>query len=232
MNPEVAALKIQGFFIAYRHKKKQVLHEAISISPAVQLLQALDLRFQCMRAVAVAKLPIRKPIEDKTQVVRVIKHAEELAKEKGLTNLDAIAKLFSQNVTLSENIQSPYYDLILTKCNEGERDLRSLVNNAYYQLNNLIVKYGLNIVPNLEKSTFTPEDVLGLAREIIQFAGRKIIEALANPDLCDYYEDAQEDIGRLVEQMLSNYMTPSALSKSIKSMYLLVESFKDCSCRI
>ena len=56
MKPEVAALKIQGFFTAYRLRKQQALQEAISTSPAVKLLQALDLRFQCMRAVAAAKL--------------------------------------------------------------------------------------------------------------------------------------------------------------------------------
>lgn len=232
MKPEVAALKIQGFFTAYRLRKQQALREAISTSPAVQLLQALDLRFQCMRAVAAAKLPIAKPIEDRTQVMRVIERAQELARERGIVNLEAVANLFLQNITLAENIQSPYYHLIWTKCHDGERDLSRLVNNAYHQLRELILKHELSIVCDHEKTTFTPEEVLLLARDIIQYASRTIIEALANPDLREYYGGAQEDLERVIEQMLSNYMMPSALSKSREPIHLLVENIKDCSARI
>lgn len=144
-------MKIQGFFIAYRLRKQQSLQEAISTSPAIQLLQALDLRFQCMRAVAAAKLPIAKPIEDRTQVMRVIERAQALARERGIVNLEAVANPFLQNITLAENIQSPYYHLIWTKCHDGERDLSRLVNNAYRQLREPILTHELSIVCNHEK---------------------------------------------------------------------------------
>lgn len=231
MKPETAALKIQGFFTAYRLKKQQALREAISTNPAAQLLKALDLRFQCMRAVAAAKLPIAKPIEDRAQVIRVIERAQELASEKGITNLEAVANLFLQNITLAENIQSPYYHLIWTKCHDGERDLSKLVNNAYHQLRQLVLEHELPVVCDHEKITFTPEEVLILARDIIQYASRTIIDALANPDLREYYGSAQEDLEKVTEQMLSNYMMPRVLSENKESIHSLVEGIKDCSIR-
>lgn len=232
MKPEVAALKTQGFFAAYRLKKQQALLKAISTNPAAQLLKALDLRFQCMRAVAAAKLPIAKPIEDRTQVMRVIERAQEFAGAKGITNLEAVANLFLQNITLAENIQSPYYHLIWTKCHNGERDLSKLVNNAYHQLRQLILEHKLPVVCDHEKTIFTSEEVLLLARDIIQYASRTIIEALANSDLREYYESAPEDIEKIIEKMLSNYMTPKALSESKGEISSLVESITSCSANV
>ncbi len=227
MKPEVAALKIQGFFTSYRLKKQQALGEAISTNPAAQLLKALDLRFQCMRAVAAAKLPIAKPIEDRAQVIRVIECAQELARERGITNLEAVERLFLQNITLAENIQSPYYHLIWTKCHDGERDLGKLVNNAYQQLCQLVLDHELSVACDHEKTIATPEEVLGLARDIIQYASRTIVDELANPDLCEYYGGAQEDLERITEQMLSNYMMPRVLSESKEGIHSLVEGIKD-----
>lgn len=232
MKPQVAALKIQGFFTAYRLKKQSALKEAICHNPAAQLLQALDLRFQCMRAVAAAKLPIGKPIEDKAQVTRVILHVQEMAREKGIDNLEAVANIFLQNITLAEGIQSPYYNVIWKKCHDEERDLGQLVNHAYEQLRQLVVAHELPILCAHEKTVFTSEEVLMLARGIIQHASNMIIEAAGNPDLHEIYRDNQEELVKVIEQILSNYMTPSALSKSKESIHLLAESVKNCSVHI
>lgn len=64
MPKDKAALKIQSFFASYRLKKQNMAQVAIANSPTSKLLQAFDLRFQCMKAVAAAKYPINKPIED------------------------------------------------------------------------------------------------------------------------------------------------------------------------
>ena len=55
-----AALKIQGLFTSHRLKKQSGLQQTIANSPNSQLLQAIHLRFQCMRAVAAAKFPLNK----------------------------------------------------------------------------------------------------------------------------------------------------------------------------
>ena len=71
MSKDKAALKIQGFFASYWLKKQNLAQQAIATNPASKLLQAFDLRFQCMRAVAAAKFPISKPIEDPAILKRI-----------------------------------------------------------------------------------------------------------------------------------------------------------------
>ena len=134
-----AALKIQGFFIAHRFKKQTALHQVIAHSPNSQLLQAIHLRFQCMRAVAAAKFLLNKPLEDKEQVVRVISGVTKLAKETGITNLEAVAEVFQHNIMLSTMVQVPYYDLIWRKSHHGKRDIQKLINHAYTQLQHLVL---------------------------------------------------------------------------------------------
>ncbi|MFZ4076385.1 MAG: chorismate mutase, partial [Legionellaceae bacterium] len=112
MQENNAALKIQRFFGSYRLRKQEITKQAIASSAHATLLQAFDLRFQCMKAVAAAKFPINKPIEDAAQVERVITSIRKLAEDKGITNLDAIERLFYQTIVLAERIQTPYYHII------------------------------------------------------------------------------------------------------------------------
>lgn len=212
-------LQIQGLFAAYRSRKQLALQQAISTSPHAQLLQALDLRFQCMRAVAAAKFLINKPIEDKEQVARVINSVKELAQKNGITNLDAIDDLFRHNISLAENIQFPYYDLIWQR----SRDMQKLVNSAYDQLRQLIRSYHLSISYIQEENDFTSAEVLALAREVIQHASKTIIQSLANPVSIEL---SQEEFAEVMEKMLANYMTPSALSRSIESIQSLTANIK------
>lgn len=227
MQQDIAALKIQGFFKTYRLKKQQVLQEVIDSSSSKQLLEALDLRFQCMRAVAAAKLPLGKPINDKAQIEKVLVHVRELANEKEIKNVEMVANLFLQNITLAENIQSPYYDVIW-KCHYGQRDFKLLVNNAYMQLRQIVSTKKLPIACNYEKTDFTSEEVLLLARDIIQHASQLIIEALGNSDLHEYYQNSQH-INSTLRQMLANYMTPSALIKCTGEIDSLAGSIKRCT---
>ncbi len=188
-----------------------------------------------MRAVAAAKLPIGKPIRDSEQVLRVIERAQKLAAEKGITNLEAVEALLLQNITLAESIQSPYYDVIWQKNShelDGVRDYSKLVSHAYGQLRHLVTKHELSIACNHEKTVFSSGDVLGLARDIIQHATGMMIDALVNPDLCEYYGNAHEEIKEVVKQMLSNYMTPRVLAESETPIERLVVSIKGCSMRV
>lgn len=218
MKPEIAAGKIQRFFTSYQQQKKQALNHVIDAHPAQSLLLALDLRFQCMRAVAAAKLPIDKAINDPAQVARVIQRAQEIAQEKGITNIGAIAGVFSQNITLAESIQASYYHLIWKKSHQGVRDLNALVNGAYKQLCSIIEANHLDISCAPEKGHYTSAEVLMLARDIIQHAGNLIIESLAT-------------LAQVIEQMLSNYMTPNVLRDSTVSIHAMVESAAGCSIR-
>lgn len=226
MKENTAALRIQGIFASYQLKKQHTLQQAISQSPHVLLLQALDLRFQCMRAVAAAKFLIYKPIEDKEQATRVIKSVIEFARDRGITNLEAIAALFQHNILLAENIQSSYYDLIWRK--SGPRDMLQLVNSAYAQLRQLVIAYDLPILFVEEKVEPTSTDVLALARFIIQYASTSIIGALASPTL---HEMNQERLTEIVEEMLGNYMTPSTLSRSNEAIHSLTQSITSISVR-
>jgi chorismate mutase len=128
MHESKAAITIQNFFRHHQLAKQQVLHQAISKSPSVLLLHMMNLRFQCMRAVAAAKFPIQRPIEDKEQEARVIAVVKKLATDSGITDLESIDRLFQHSIELSKTVQRPYYGLIWDK---APRETQTLVNNAY-----------------------------------------------------------------------------------------------------
>ncbi len=224
-----AALKIQHFFIDHRLKKQAALQQVIADSPNSQLLQTIHLRFQCMRAVAAAKLPLSKPLEDKEQIVRVISGVTELAKETGITNLDAVAQAFQHNIMLSTMIQVPYYDLIWRKSHRGTRDIQKLINHAYTQLQQLVFSHNLPIDSLHEKSCYSPEEVLDLARGIIQYASKTIIKILANPTRQELHAISQAEFAAVIEEMLANYMTPTILTRSKEAIYLLAQKMTECS---
>lgn len=224
-----AALQIQRFFAGYRFKKQIALRQVIDNSPYAQLLSVFDLRFQCMRAVAAAKFPINKPLEDKDQIARVIANVTDLAKEKGIQNLEAIAQLFQHNITLSTAIQAPYYDLIWTKSHYGERNIQQLINNAYDQLWNLVLLNDLPIELIEEKDCYTSANVLMLARDVIQHASKTIIKLLAEPSNQLLDEIAQKEFSEAIEKMLANYMTPGVLAQSKENIKRLTESVSKCA---
>jgi len=228
MNHETT-LKFQSLFTTYHLKKKMTSQQAITNSPYTQLLRALDLRFQCMRAVAAAKFPIQKPIADKEQVERVIQSVKELAEASGISDLETIADLFKHNIALAENIQSSYYHLIWTKSHSKTRDMQQLTTNAYTQLQYIIRVYNLPIEYEQEKTAYTSTDVLALARNIIQYANLMIIKALVHPATQKLNPHAQRDFVDDLEKILSNYMTPTQLSDSDEQINLLAESIMRCS---
>ncbi len=223
-----AALKIQGLFASHRLKKQAALHQIVANSPNSQLLQALHLRFQCMRAVAAAKFPLNKPLEDKEQIVRVINGVTTLAKEKGITNLEDVAQIFQHNIMLSTMVQVPYYDLIWRKSHYGMRDIQKLINHAYTQLQHLVFSYNLPIDYPHEKSCYTPEDVLALARDIIQHASKTMIEILANPTRQELHAIFQAEFAAVIEKMLANHMTPTILAHSKETICLLAQKMAEC----
>jgi chorismate mutase len=227
-----AALKIQGTFFSYRVKKQTLAQHAISTSPASKLLQAFDLRFQCMRAVAAAKFPINKPIEDPAQVERVLNSIKELAKDKGIINLDAVQQLFKQNIFLAEQIQSSYYNLIWRKSYyDGAPDNQKLINNAYAQLSNLVHSSDLPILHHRGNTVLTSEDVLALVRNIIQYASITMIQILADSTTRGLQAVSQEGFAEIIEKMLANYMTPSILAHSKENVRLLSKKVIECSVR-
>lgn len=223
-----AALKIQVFFIAHRLKKETALHQIIADSPNSQLLQAIHLRFQCMRAVAAAKFPLSKPLEDKEQIARVISGVTKLAKETGITNLDAVAQVFQHNIMLSTMIQVPYYDLIWRRTHNGTRDIQKLVNHAYAQLQQLALSRNVPIEGLQDKPNYTPEELLALARDIIQYASKTIIEILANPTRQELHAISQGEFAAVIEELLANYMTPTILARSKDAIDLLAQKMTEC----
>ncbi len=224
-----AALKIQGLFASYRLNKQIAAQQAISTSATTKLLQAFDLRFQCMRAVAAAKFPINKPIEDPAQVERVLISISEFAREKGIINLEAVQQIFRHNIFLAEKIQSSYYDLIWRKSYYGAPDTQQLINNAYAQLRDLAHTVNLPVSCCPESADFTSADVLGLARDVIQHASRTIVEILADSTSREVQVISQEEFTGGIEKMLGNYMTPSALLCSQEHRQLLAHSVAKCS---
>lgn len=208
-----AALKIQSFFASYRLKKQDIAKQAIESSPASMLLQAFDLRFQCMRAVAAAKFPISKPIEDAEQVARVIASIRGIAEIKGIVNLDAVERLFRQNILLAERIQAPYYYTIWPRSYKTGVDNQRLVDNAYVQLRSIVQAFNLPIVYHVEMERYTSSDVLSLAREIIQYASNTIIDVLVEPQYVSNHV-LQAELSDAFEKILAIYMTPSFLSQS------------------
>ena len=224
-----AALQIQRFFSIHRFKKQIALRQTIDNSLYAQLLSAFDLRFQCMRAVAAAKFPINKPLEDKDQIARVIASVTELAKEKGIQNLEAIAQLFQHNISLSTAIQAPYYDLIWRKSHYGERNIQQLINNAYDQLRDIVLLNDLPIELIEAKNCYNSADVLMLARDVIQHASKTIIELLAEPSNQLFDEISQKEFIAAIEKILANYMTPGVLAHSKENLSLLSESISKCT---
>lgn len=223
MVEEKAALKIQRFFASYRSQKQTTVQQAISTSPASKLLRAFDLRFQCMRAVAAAKFPINKPIEDAAQVARVIASIRELAEREGIVNLDAIERLFHQSILLAERIQAPYYYVIWNKTypSTGVDSVR-LINHAYQQLCSVVRSFELSIACDPEKVDAESLDVLGLAREIIQHASKTIVEVLVDPRQV-LNEISREEFTTTFEKMLAEYMTPNSLLHSKENIQFLAQ---------
>lgn len=222
MEKNEAASKIQNFFTPYRLKKQVIAQQAIVTSPASKLLQAFDLRFQCMKAVAAAKFPINKPIEDPAQVVRVMASIRKIAEEKGITNLDAIERLFHQNIVLAERIQAPYYHVIWRTTYQDGVNTQRLINNAYKQLCYIVQISELPIIIDSEKTCFESNDVLSLAREVIQFASKMIIDALADAKQFSSVV-LQEEFFDTFEKMLAVYMTPSYLSESKENIQQMIQ---------
>lgn len=228
MLEEKAALQIQRFFASYLSKKQAIAQEAISTSPSSKLLCAFDLRFQCMRAVAAAKFPINKPIEDPAQVIRVIASIRDLAGKKGIANLDAIERLFHQSILLAERIQAPYYHTIWKKTYPAGIDSRRLIDHAYKQLCTVIRSFDLPIARgDAEKIDIESADVLGLARDIIQHASKAIVGMLAEPrPLLD--EVARVEFAKDFEKMLAKYMTPKNRLRSKEDVQILAKEVQMC----
>lgn len=223
MERNEAALNIQNFFSSYRLKKQTIAQQAIVASPASKLLQAFDLRFQCMKAVAAAKFPINKPIEDPAQVARVIANIRKIAEEKGIANLDAIERLFQQNIVLAERIQAPYYHVIWRTTYQDGVDNQRLIDDAYKQLCDIVQTFTIDN----EKTTFESNDVLSLAREVIQFASKAIIDVLAETELLSSAV-LQEEFYDAFEKMLTVYMTPSYFSQSKENIQQMMQDINHC----
>ena len=222
-----AATKIQRFFRCHQLEKQELLHQAISKSSNTLLLNMMNLRFQCMRAVAAAKFPSQKPIEDKAQEARVINAVKELAIEKDITNLEKIEHIFQHNIELSKMIQRPYYGLIWKK---APRDTQILVNNAYIQLRNLASQAGFTqILCSQEERSFNETEVLVLARDIIQQVNQEIIEILSNQEKYKPNEITQEELEKIITVMCANYMTPSELNRSLITIQSLANELTACS---
>jgi len=79
-----------------------------------------------------------------------------------------------------------------------------------------------------EKTCFDSNDVLSLAREVIQYASKMIIDVLAEAEQLPnaVLEEAFSDA---VEKMLAVYMTPGCLSRSKENIRLVVQDINHCS---
>ena len=219
MRESNAAITIQKFFRHHLSAKQEVLCQAISKSPSVLLLEMMKLRFQCMRAVAAAKFPLKRPIEDKEQEARVIASVKRLATDNGITDLESIDRIFQHSIELSKTVQRPYYGLIWDK---APRDTQTLVNNAYIQLRHLVFQAGFtHIMCCQEERDFQCAEVLGLARDIIAQVNQEIIAVLSNKEKHKLNEMTQEELEDVFKTMLSNYMTPSELKNSVITMQSL-----------
>ncbi len=231
MLEEKAALTIQKFFASYRTRKKISMQQTLFSSPSSKLLRAFDLRFQCMRAVAAAKFPINKPIEDISQVARVIASIRNLAKEKDIVDLDAIERLFHHNILLAERIQGSYYYLIWKKSYPSTGvDCNGLISQAYKQLCAVVQSHDLKIRCDAMKVDVASADVLGLAREIIQLASKMIIEALAQPQQFLNVISGKE-FTETFEKMLAAYMTPTVLADSKGNVQFIANEIRSVTAR-
>lgn len=227
MRESEAATTIQRFFRRHQLGRQQVLHQVISKSPSSLLLNMMNLRFQCMRAVAAAKFPLKRPIEDKEQEARVIDAVKRLAADRGITDLETIDHIFQHNIELSKMIQRPYYGLIWDK---APRDTQTLVNNAYTQLRNLASQAGfIHIMCCQEERSFQCAEVLVLARDIIQQVNQEIIDTLSNKEKHKLNEITQEELEEVIRVMLANYMTPSEFKSSMIMIKSLASELTICS---
>lgn len=226
LDDDTAALKIQGFFASYRVKKHEVAKQAMETNPASKLLQAFDLRFQCMKAVAAAKFPINKPIEDPAQVDRVITNIREIAEKKDICDPDVIERIFRQNILLAERIQASYYYTIWPKSYKSAVNNQRLVDSAYAQLRSIAQTFNLPIVYRLDNAGYTSQDVLSLAREVIQYASNMIINALTEPE---YLSNSivQQELSVAFENILALYMTPGRLSESKENIQQMMHEIND-----
>jgi chorismate mutase len=218
------ALKTQSLFSSYQLQKQLSTHRAIVKSRYVRLLQAFDLRFQCMRAVAAAKLLLNQPIEDREQARQLIEKMTAFAQKKGIHNTEEITALFHQNILLAERIQTSYYHRIWKHSSISERDQQQLTTDAYNLLTRLVSFCNLPVFCDQGNSEPTSMEVLYLARDIIQHASCRIIELLASPTA---EEISAEEFAELIKKILSNYMTPHTLTESEESIALLTESVKN-----
>ena len=224
---EASARTIQGFFRTYLSEKQKVLQQNIVANPCEQLLQLIDLRFQCMRAVAAAKFPIKKPIEDKEQEARVITAVQQLAIDNGITELEKIDSVFQHQITLSKTVQHYYYDRIWDKT---PRDARILVNNAYIQLRALAIQAGFNQSGySLEARDFQRDEVLGLARDLIKRLNQDIVEMLSDPEKHKLNMVSQDELTVVITKILASYMTPGDLEKSTETIQSLAATL---ACRL
>ena len=229
MLEEQAALTIQRFFAPYRFKKQVAMEEAMSTGPAQKLLRAFDLRFQCMRAVAAAKFPENRPIEDPAQVARVIANIRNLAEKKGIMNLDAIERIFRQNILLAERIQKPYYHVIWKKSYPASGiDAKEWLKNAYQKLCDIVHIFNLSIDCRVDSTAIASGDVLSLARDIIQYASNSIIEALAESESL-LASLTEQELTTKFEKMLAEYMRPKDVSDSKENIRVLAEEVVMCT---
>ena len=213
---------------AHRLNKKYRAQEILSNNPASKLLQAFDLRFQCMKSVAAAKFPINKPIEDAAQIERVIESIRALAQQKGIVNLDAIERLFRHNIRLAERIQTPYFHTIWRKSYDTKINSQRLLDDAYQKLEAIAKQLDLPITTQAAQSERTSADVLALARDVIKYISEQIMDALIEaahipPALL------QKELFDAFESMLAVYMTPHFAAISKENVQLMVEDITHCS---
>lgn len=122
----------------------------------------------------------------------------------------------------------PYYDTIWRKSHYGQRDIQKLVNHAYTQLRHLVLSFNLPVDCLHEKECYTPEEVLALARDIIQHASKTMIEILAKPTSKELHVFSQATFPAVIEKMLANYMTPTTLAQSKGTIHLLAQEMTAC----
>jgi len=223
-----AALNINHFLVnrlSRRSEKQRAATYAIETNPASALLKAFDLRLQCMRAVSAAKFSAGTTIHDPTQAQKVMDDIKALAKKKGISDLralHAIEQLFCQQMTLAECVQAPYHDIwgksYLTAVSHQQR-----LNNAYWQLRNIHRSHTLPIDVDEKNVDYTADDVLGLARKIIEYTNTQVFDVLleSGEDLFDAVMN--EAFSDAFEKMLVVYMTPSASRASHQTIQQTVE---------
>lgn len=222
VSENTAALKIQHTFQAFDKAQHDKSQHAIETSVYSKLLRLFDLRFQCMRAVAAAKFVIHKPIEDLAQEARVIDAAVTLAKKSGILDLKSIEQIFRENITLAKTIQEGYSRI----WHVAPRDTQTLINNAYRQLSQLANHARLSgLTIDRESQTFTANEVLNLARDIIAQLTRQIIGVLSNQQYDQKPSPAEaSQLVFATETILTNYLMPTALRESNRDIHLLVDA--------